>query len=226
MSARPPRASGSPSRRDGRREPRPTARADRGRVQHPGRGPQGARRAGTPAAGPRWLAPLFATRARRIITYAVALACAAVAGILLITNHGSPAPSARQYLAFNACLLTGSQGLADPQAAQAWAGMQEASLATRAKVEYLPAMGPQTAAARLPLVASLVQRHCSLVIAVGPAPVSAVGLDAGRYPDVRFVVVGGGEQAGNVTAVSAASGQITPAIDHIVAATVHGSGPT
>ncbi|MGH3190248.1 MAG: hypothetical protein ACRDPY_35980 [Streptosporangiaceae bacterium] len=54
-----------------------------------------------------------------------------MAGVLLVSHHGAPAPSARQYLGFDACLLTGSRGLTGPQAAQAWAGMQDASLATR-----------------------------------------------------------------------------------------------
>jgi basic membrane lipoprotein Med (substrate-binding protein (PBP1-ABC) superfamily) len=158
-----------------------------------------------------------------MIMYGVTLAGAAVAGILLVAHHGGPTPAARQYLAFDACLLTGSRGLAGPQAAQAWTGMQNASLATRAKVEYLEAMGPQTTAAALPYVTSLVQRNCDMIIAVGQAPVSAVSSDAGRYPNVHFVVVGGA-QAVNVTDVTTASSQITPAISRLVTSAVHASG--
>ena len=99
------------------------------------------RRGAPQAAGPRWLRPVMGTRWRRIVTYTITVACAAVTGVLLVAHSsGSAPPRARQYLAFNACLLTGSRGLAGPQAAQAWAGMQDASLATRAKVEYLSAM--------------------------------------------------------------------------------------
>jgi basic membrane lipoprotein Med (substrate-binding protein (PBP1-ABC) superfamily) len=162
----------------------------------------------------------------RIALFAGAIACAVAAGVLAVSHHSGEngsAARARQYSAFDACLLTGSQGLAEPQAAQAWAGMQDASLETHAKVEYLQAMGPQTSAAALPYLASLVQRDCNLIIAVGTDTVSAVSSQAGRYPQVRFAVVGG-QQAGNVTAVTAASGQIRPAVSQIVTSAVQASG--
>src|SRR5688572_8099415 len=44
-------------------------------------------------------------------------------------------PRERRYLDYTACLLTGEKGIADPAAAPVWAGMQEASLATHAKVQ-------------------------------------------------------------------------------------------
>src|ERR1700761_9200785 len=56
----------------------------------------------------------------------------------------TPAPRARVYKAFTACLLTDSRGIAGPQAAPVWAGMQKASLATHVKVEYLAVVGPDT----------------------------------------------------------------------------------
>jgi len=74
--------------------------------------------------------------------YAIVVACAAVAGVLAVAHDRGSAPRARQYLAFTACLLTGSRGLAGAKGAEAWAGMQAASLATRAKVEYLQALVP------------------------------------------------------------------------------------
>lgn len=183
--------------------------------------------AGPAREGPRWLRPVMGTRRRRIVTYTITMACAAVAGVLLVSHtSGSAPPRARQYLSFSACLLTGSRGLAGPQAAQAWAGMQDASLATRAKVEYLSAMGPQTTAAALPFLASLVQRDCNVIIAVGRAPLAAVSQAAPRYPAVRFAAVGGQASSGNVTVVSTAGSPITAAVDRLVTSAVQASGPS
>jgi hypothetical protein len=117
----------------------------------------------------------------------------------------SPQPvalRARQYLAFDACLLTDSNGLAGAQAAPVWAGMQDASLATRAKVSYLSVYGPDRPDNVVPFLAGLIQRHCDLIVAVGPSQVSAVVADAPTFSQSRFVVVGGDASGPNVTAVT------------------------
>jgi len=149
--------------------------------------------------------------------------CAVVAGLLTWAFSGSngPAPRARQYLAFTACLLTDSSGLAGAQAAQAWAGMQSASLATHAKVEYLPVSGGSTEANAQPYLASLVERQCGVVVAVGAAQVAAVAADAGRFASVRFAVVGGHATGGNVTAVDGSAGQVRSAVAQLVTSAVH-----
>ncbi len=137
-------------------------------------------------------------------TQALVLMLAAVTAAALlwaIWPSTGPAPRAREYLAFTACLLTDGQGVAGEPAVPVWAGMQDASLATRAKVQFLPAVGAGTAEEVRPYLTSLVQRHCDLVVAVGPAQVAAVGADAGRYPAARFVTVGGTVSGSNVTAV-------------------------
>jgi hypothetical protein len=134
------------------------------------------------------------------------LAVAVVAGLagwLLWPSVPAAAPRTRQYLGFTAGLLTDGQGVAGQPAAEVWAGMQDASLATRAKVQFLPV--PATADAR-PYLASLVQRQCAVVVAAGVGPIGAVAADAGRYPTVRFVTVGAASAIGNVTAVDAGSG--------------------
>jgi hypothetical protein len=125
----------------------------------------------------------------------------AVLLIVLLPGSGKPSGSgrARQYLAFDACLLTDAHGLAGTQASQAWAGIQAASLATHVRAEYLPVIGAQTTGTALPYLASLVQRHCNVVIAVGAAPVSAVTADAHQFTSVRFAVIGGHAAAPNVT---------------------------
>jgi basic membrane lipoprotein Med (substrate-binding protein (PBP1-ABC) superfamily) len=133
----------------------------------------------------------------------------------------APQPRARQYLAFTACLLTDGRGIAGQRAAPAWAGMQDASLATRVKVQFLPAAGAATAADASAYLASLVQRHCDLIVAVGEAPVAAVAADAAKYPDARFIAVGGVASAPNVTAVGAASGsQVRERVAALVRAAV------
>jgi basic membrane lipoprotein Med (substrate-binding protein (PBP1-ABC) superfamily) len=134
--------------------------------------------------------------------YLLVIAVAAVAAglvVFMLWPAGAP-PRARPYLAFAACLLTDGQGIAGAAARPVWAGMGDASLATRVKVQYLPSVGAVTVEDVRPYLAGLVQRHCDLIVAVGPAQVAAVAADAHAYPRVRFAVVGGASRA-NVTAV-------------------------
>lgn len=170
----------------------------------------------SPPVGPRGARP----RHRGPLTWAVAAVAVAgcVAGALLAAASGSGGPPparARQFLAFTACLLTDSRGLAGPPAAQAWAGMQDASLATHAKVEYLQAYGT-TAAAAQPYLASLILRRCGVVLAVGPAEVSAVTADAGRYPAVRFVAITSAPGSPNVKTVDPAMGQVRASVASLI----------
>ncbi len=137
-----------------------------------------------------------------------------------------PPPRARQYLEFTACLLTDAQGLAGPVAAPVWAGMQDASLATHAKVQYLTVSGDATVGNALPYLSSLVQRRCAVVLVVGPAQVEAVRVDASRYPQVRFVVVGGSGTGTNVTPVNGLSDvQLRDRIRVLLTDVVHSATP-
>ena len=140
-------------------------------------------------------------------------ACVAVAGLVvgltLAFTGGTAGPGAapgaaraRSYTDFQACLLTGERGLADPAAAPLWAGMQRASLATHAKVSYLAVTGPQTRDNALPFLGSLLARHCGVVLAAGQAQRDAVADWARQYPSVKFAVVGGISTASNMTVLS------------------------
>jgi basic membrane lipoprotein Med (substrate-binding protein (PBP1-ABC) superfamily) len=111
------------------------------------------------------------------------------------------APRARQYLAFTACLLTDDKGIGGPAARPVWAGMQDASLATHAKVQFLEVSGEQTAANAATFVASLAQSHCDLVFATGQAPVAAVRDSATSFPNVRFYLVEEPNPHGNLSGV-------------------------
>ena len=107
-----------------------------------------------------------------------------------------------------------------------WQGMEDASLATRAKVEYLPVMSGESAGAAAPYLASLLQRHCQVVIATGAAQVAAVDAAAAAHPSVRFVVVG--EAAGRlggarVTSVTAPVARVRAAVAALVTASVQHS---
>src|SRR5947207_16029154 len=96
-----------------------------------------------------------------------------VAGAWWLSSRNAEPPRARQYLAFTACLLTGADGIAGADAAPVWAGMQDASAQTRAKVEYLSVSEPATKENAEPFLASLVSRQCDVVLVVGSAQVAA-----------------------------------------------------
>ncbi len=162
---------------------------------------------------------------RVVIVGSIALLVAAgvTVGLLGRTGGGGAAPQVRQYLTFTACLLTGPGGVADGPAATAWAGMEQASLRTRAQVQYLPVMPGTTAGAAAPVLASLIVRHCGLVIAAGAAQVAAVEQDAPRYRSVRFAVLGKGAAGPNVAVVPAGMGMRASVVG-LVSAAVSGGG--
>lgn len=126
---------------------------------------------------------------------------------LLPGSGGSsiPPPRARVYTAASACLLTGPAGLTDRQVAPVWAGMEDASLVTRAKVSYLAAQGPATVGNVTPYLGSLELRRCTVILAVGKPETAVVTVGAAAFPGVRFVVVGSGSARANVTAVPSGS---------------------
>lgn len=133
------------------------------------------------------------------------------------SREQEPAARAREYLGFTACLLTDARGVADQRAAPVWAGMQDASLATHAKVQYLPVTAASGEADARPYLAGLLQRQCGVVIGVGAVQVAAVRMEAAEHPKVRFAVVEdprdvalaspapAGSAAGKVTTISESS---------------------
>lgn len=123
----------------------------------------------------------------------------------------------RHYTNVRACMLTGADGLSGPVAAAAWAGMQGASSSSKAMVSYLPVPGPASKAAAVPYVASLVQRQCTVIVAVGQAQVAAATSQAARYRRVRFIVITPGRAGPGVVRIpSAPAAQVQAAVQAAV----------
>jgi hypothetical protein len=111
----------------------------------------------------------------------------------------------RHYTANTACLLTDDKGIAAEPAHAAWAGMQEASLKTLIKVQYLAITGPQNAANGLSYFNTLGTQNCAVIIAAGPAPVAAMVEGHARFPRIKHVAIGGEVRDGPVTTVDNSS---------------------
>ncbi|MFD7446443.1 BMP family ABC transporter substrate-binding protein [Streptomyces sp. NPDC059909] len=147
-------------------------------------------------AGPGRLLAAVAGSLRGRTGWAVGSAAVVVLGLLGVwlfvggQTPGPPDPRARQYKDFDACLLTGEKGIAaGTPAAPVWKGMQDASLETRARVNYVPVMGEQSAQNARPFLNSLIQRQCDVVLTVGAPQAEVAQAGAGEHPKVRFVVV-------------------------------------
>jgi hypothetical protein len=140
--------------------------------------------------------------------WAGALALAAVGvGLWLVWPSGGE-PRAREYRDVTACLLTDDQGVAGPQAATVWAGMQDASRQTHGQIRYLAVAGEQTKDNTSSFLGSLVVGRCAVIVAAGPVPVQTVVSEARRYPGQRFLVVGADPGASpNVSTVSGSGGE-------------------
>jgi hypothetical protein len=166
---------------------------------------------------------------RRWLVVVVSLVTVVTVGSLvwvLWPADGPVEPRARQYLDFTACLLTDEKGVAGPEAAPVWAGLQDASLATRAKVQYLAVVGPQTVANAGTFLASLAQGRCDVILAAGEVPVATVVRDASQFAGVRFVVVGGGVSSSNVSVLIEDSGDaVRAAVGRLVTGAVGASSP-
>jgi hypothetical protein len=174
-----------------------------------------------------WSTPLgwwsdLGRRGRLLAALASTMAIAVLCLVLVLVAGSGPQLRARQYLAFTACLLTDANGVTRPPAASAWAGMEDASLATHAKVEYQPVMAGGTEGAAQPVLASLVIQQCRVIVATGQAPVAAVVADARQYPSVRFAVISlgtaGGSKVGgpNVTVIAGSASTVRSAVDGLI----------
>lgn len=131
-------------------------------------------------------------RISRLVASAAVVCVLAVALLIWQFWPSKPAiPGAervRQHTNVRACMPTGADGVAGSEAAAAWAGMQGASSSSRAMVSCLPVPQPGGKAAAAPYLASLVQRQCAVIVAVGQAQAAAATSEAARYRDVRLIV--------------------------------------
>jgi basic membrane lipoprotein Med (substrate-binding protein (PBP1-ABC) superfamily) len=137
-------------------------------------------------------------RSIAMIAAAVAVALAVIVTGVVLSRHDTSRPPipdtrARHYTETDACLLTDRHGVnAGTAAAAVWQGMQDASLKTHARVNYVSVTGEQSTANARPFLNSLVQGSCEVVLAVGGPEVQAAQEMTGRYAKVGFVLVGSG----------------------------------
>lgn len=162
------------------------------------------------------------TTSRQRITATAITACA-IAGLVAwnMLSSQTSAPRARQYLEFKACLLTDAHGITGQQAAPVWAAMEDASLKTHARVQYLPTFGPATVPNTLPYLASLVQRRCDIIIAAGEIPVATVSQGANRFPKTKFLAVGGQATEPNVVLVNPSPNSLHTAISKVISTEIN-----
>lgn len=161
----------------------------------------------------RWM------RRRPLLAAAGAVAVLAAGTTWLLWPDDPPPPRERQYKATTACLLTDSKGLTGDIAQAAWAGMQEASLATRIKVQHLAVTGPQTPENGLGYYNSLAVQRCTVIVAGGPVPVAAMVQGHAQFPGVKQVAVGGDIGASPLTTVDPSTPEtIRSGVKTIVAA--------
>ncbi|HZM77767.1 MAG TPA: hypothetical protein VFC19_18775 [Candidatus Limnocylindrales bacterium] len=123
-------------------------------------------------------------------------AIAALAAVLVVVAWlawpGPPpeeAPRAREYRDYDLCLLTDEHGIQGDTASKVWQGLQTVSLETKSRVSFLPVTGEPTEEVAAQFVATQVQQSCDIIVAVGEPQVKAVGSNAAKYPQVRFVTI-------------------------------------
>jgi basic membrane lipoprotein Med (substrate-binding protein (PBP1-ABC) superfamily) len=208
---------------DGQRAKAAT-RGQRLRGRRAGRSRAAALSRGWARAGAWWRD--LSLRGRWLAGAGILATAAGLAAGLLAALSGSPTVGERPYLSFTGCLLTDSDGINAQPAAAAWAGLQEAAAATRMQAQYLavPSTAPHGGAGAVPYLASLVTQHCGLVVAAGPVQAAAVASIARRIPAVRFVVIGGGASAPNVTVVSGSTAEVRSAVDSLAQAALASAG--
>jgi len=153
-----------------------------------------------------------------LLGLAAAVVAGVTAGVLLSVSGGRSLPPARArvYANVDACLLTGASGVNDPATAPVWAGMEDASLTTHARVSYLPVTGPATQANALPFLGSLLSRGCKVIVAAGSPERSAVLADARRFPATKFVIFGTASAPSNVTALAFQASGTRSAVANVV----------
>lgn len=145
-----------------------------------------------------------------VLTVLVLVAGLVVGVQLLVTGWGpapTAAPQARRYLDVSACLLTSPSGIAPgTPAAPLWVSMQTASLATHVMVSYLSDTGPADVG---PMLNTLAERRCSVIIITASAEPSQVIRVAKANPYQQFLLVSnaysGQSALRNATVVAAAS---------------------
>lgn len=151
------------------------------------------------------------TRRNKILA-GVAAGVVVLAGLTVwLVLDDDPAPPAareREYRDTTACLLTDERGVEGDLAKPAWAGMQNASTASRVQVQYLAIVGPQTAENGVTFFNTLGTQGCTVVVAAGPVPIASMVLGYKQFPKIRCVAVGGDAQGTSLAVVASGSSDV------------------
>lgn len=147
---------------------------------------------------------------RRRVWWGAAAGGAVLAGAAAWALWPQDAPEklpvrAREYTDVRICLLADREGVTGAAAAPVWAGMQDASARTHAQVSSLKVTGEESVGRAQIVANTLVQQKCSTVLAAGETESAALRAIAPANAGVRFVVVGTGASAGNLTVLDPAA---------------------
>jgi basic membrane lipoprotein Med (substrate-binding protein (PBP1-ABC) superfamily) len=108
----------------------------------------------------------------------------------------TPPPAGQASPNYSACMVTDTGGIDDKSFnAAAWAGMQAAQSAGKAKVQYVAS---KTQADYAPNIAALIAKNCKLVVGVGGLMSDAINAAAKSHPSTHFAIVDAGGNGKNV----------------------------
>jgi basic membrane lipoprotein Med (substrate-binding protein (PBP1-ABC) superfamily) len=134
----------------------------------------------------------------------------------------APAPRARQYLDVTACLLTDEHGLSGPTASGVWAAMQDASAATRVRVQYRTPAKTETAEDVAPYLTSMALARCDLIVTTDRASATAAQRAAKQFPRTTFYVIGGDHRESNVIPIGGTGDQVPAQVRAAIVERVRG----
>jgi hypothetical protein len=115
----------------------------------------------------------------------------------------------------SACLLTDAGGVSHSPASAVWAGVQAAVAKSQSRATFLPVPSAKLADSMLN---SMLEQHCSVVIGVDTAEITAVEhAAAASHPGVRFAVATAGPVPSGVSGFAATKAATDTAVAGLLA---------
>ncbi|WP_146067959.1 hypothetical protein [Streptomyces sp. Ru72] len=141
----------------------------------------------------------------RLLAAASALAAVGLLAwlaVALLTDHRTPKVVADNISRnFRVCLINGQHD--SDTARTVWSALQKSASGAAINAEHIQVPNSGTTAS-LPYINSLVQRHCGLIISVGPDLHNAVTAAARHNPHQQFITIGPSIKRPNVQTFSPA----------------------